>query len=331
MIKAKITGIGSYAPENILTNLDLEKSVDTSDEWIKSRTGISERRIASKNEACSDLAIKASKIALKEAGVKAKDIDLIIVATVTPDMLFPSTACLVQKEIGAKNAFAYDLSAACSGFIYGISIAEQFIKSGRYKNILLIGSDVFSRIVNWNDRSTCVLFGDGAGAVIIEAENGRKKDGILSTHLYSDGHYHDFLFVPGGGSRIPVSEITNDNEKCFIKMKGNEIFKVAVRFMVSAAREAISYNGLAIEDIDLFIPHQANKRIIDAVAKKLKLPEEKIFTNLMKYGNTSAASIPIALDEAVKEKRIKNGDIVLLVAFGAGLTWGSTIIKWSGN
>lgn len=331
MIKAKITGIGSYAPENILTNLDLEKSVDTSDEWIKSRTGISERRIASKNEACSDLAIKASKIALKEAGVKAKDIDLIIVATVTPDMLFPSTACLVQKEIGAKNAFAYDLSAACSGFIYGISIAEQFIKSGRYKNILLIGSDVFSRIVNWNDRSTCVLFGDGAGAVIIEAENGRKKDGILSTHLYSDGHYHDFLFVPGGGSRIPVSEITNDNEKCFIKMKGNEIFKVAVRFMVSAAREAISYNGLAIEDIDLFIPHQANKRIIDAVAKKLKLPEEKIFTNLMKYGNTSAASIPIALDEAVKEKRIKNGDIVLLTAFGAGLTWGSTIIKWSGN
>ncbi len=328
MINAKITGTGSYTPKKILTNFDLEKMVDTSDDWIKTRTGISERRIAEKNEACSDLSIKASKIALKEAGIKAKILDMILVATVTPDMLFPSTACLVQVEIGAKNAFAYDISAACSGFIYALSIAEQYIKSGRYKNILVIGSEVFSRIVDWSDRSTCVLFGDGAGAVVIQAENDRKKGGILSTHLHSDGNYNDFLFVPAGGSRLPLSK--NDNYlKHYIKMKGNETFKVAVRSMVSSAKEAISYNHFTMEDINLLIPHQANKRIIDAVVKKLNLPIEKVFINLMKYGNTSAASIPIALDEAIKEKRIKNGDIVLLAAFGAGLTWGSAILKCS--
>tara|TARA_B100000959_G_scaffold207448_1_gene217652 strand:- start:287 stop:1285 length:999 start_codon:yes stop_codon:yes gene_type:complete len=329
MIQANIVGTGSYVPDKVLTNFDIEKMVDTSDEWIKTRTGISERRIANKKEACSDLAVKASKKALKHAGIKAKDIDMILVATATPDMLFPSTACMVQLGIGAKNAFAYDLSAACSGFVYGLSVAEQYIKSERYKTILLIGSEIFSRITNWNDRSTCILFGDGAGAVVVRAEMIRKKEGILSTHLHSDGHYHDLLFVPGGGSRRPISEKIINEKEHLIKMKGNETFKVAVRFMVNAAREAISYNDYTIEDINLVIPHQANKRIIDAVAKKLNLPEEKIFVNVMKYGNTSAASIPLALDEAVREKRIKKNDIVLLTAFGAGFTWGSAIIKWS--
>lgn len=329
MIQAKIIGTGSYAPKKILTNHDLEKMVDTSDEWIKTRTGISERRIADKNEACSDLAIKASKKALKQAKIKPKDLDLILVATATPDMLFPSTACMVQLGIGAKNAFACDISAACSGFIYGLSIAEQYIKSGRYQTVLLVGSEIFSRIVNWEDRSTCVLFGDGAGAVVIQAEKVRKNEGILSTHLHSDGHYYDLLLVPGGGSRLPISKKMINEKKQFIKMKGNETFKVAVRFMVSATKEAINHNGFTMEDIKLVIPHQANKRIIDAVAKKLNLPREKVFMNLMKYGNTSAASIPIALDEAVLEKRIKKGDIVLLTAFGAGFTWGSAIIKWS--
>ena len=329
MIQANIIGTGSYAPNKILTNFDIEKMLDTSDEWIKTRTGISERRIAGVKEACSDLAVKASKKALKQAGIKANDIDLILVATATPDMLFPSTACMVQLGIGAKNAFAYDLSAACSGFIYGLSIAEQYIKNRRYKTILLIGSEILSRITNWNDRSTCVLFGDGAGAVVIRAEKIRKKEGILSTHLHSDGHYHDLLFVPGGGSRIPISEKMINEKKHFIKMKGNETFKIAVRFMVNAAKEAISYNGYTIEDVNLIIPHQANKRIIDAVAKKLSLPKEKVFVNLMKYGNTSAASIPLALDEAVWGKQIKKNDIILLTAFGAGFTWGSALIKWS--
>lgn len=328
MIQAKIIGTGSYVPDKVLTNFDIEKMVDTSDEWIKTRTGISERRIADEKEACSDLAVNASKKALKQAGIKAKDIDLILVATATPDMLFPSTACMVQLGIGAKNAFAYDLSAACSGFIYGLSAAEQYIKSGRYKTILLIGSEIFSRITNWNDRSTCVLFGDGAGAVVIRAKMIKKKEGILSTHLHSDGHYHDLLFVPGGGSRIPISEKMIHEKKHLIKMKGNETFKIAVRFMVNAAKEAIDHNGYTIEDINLIIPHQANKRIIDAVAKKLSLPEEKVFVNLMKYGNTSAASIPLALDEAVREKRIKKDDIILMTAFGAGFTWGSALIKW---
>lgn len=329
MIKAKIIATGSYTPKKILTNFDLEKMVDTSDEWIRSRTGISERRIADSSEASSDLAIKASQKALKQAGIKAKSLDLILVATATPDMLFPSTACLVQLGIGAKNAFAYDLSAACSGFIYGLSIAEQYIKSGRYKNILLIGSEVFSRIVNWEDRSTCVLFGDGAGAVIIQAENGRKNNGILSTHLYSDGHYYDFLLVPGGGSRSPISQTMINKKNHFIIMKGNETFKIAVRFMAKAANEALSFNKLTLEDVSIFIPHQANQRIIDAVVKKLNFPKEKVFVNLMKYGNTSAASIPIALDEALRNKKIRKNDILLLTAFGAGLTWGSAIIKWS--
>ncbi len=329
MIQATITGTGSYAPDKILTNFDIEKMVDTSDEWIKTRTGISERRIADKKEACSDLAVKASQKALKQAGIKAKDIDLILVATATPDMLFPSTACMVQLGIGAKNAFAYDLSAACSGFIYGLSVAEQYIKSERCKTILLIGSEIFSRITDWNDRSTCVLFGDGAGAIVIRAKRIGKKEGILSTHLHSDGHFYNLLFVPGGGSRMPISEKIINEKQHLIKMKGNETFKIAVRFMVNAAKEAITYNSYTIEDVNLIIPHQANKRIIDAVAKKLHLPEEKVFVNLMKYGNTSAASIPLALDEAVREKRIKKNDIILLTAFGAGFTWGSALIKWS--
>ncbi len=329
MINAKIIGTGSYTPKKILTNFDLEKIVDTTDDWIKTRTGISERRVAEKSEACSDLAINASKKALENAGIKPKHLDLILVATVTPDMLFPSTACMVQLGIGAKNAFAYDLSAACSGFIYGLSIAEQYIKSGRYKNILLIGSEIFSRILNWSDRSTCVLFGDGAGAVVIQAENSKKKEGVLSTHLYSDGQYYDFLLVPAGGSRLPLAENTIGDENQFVKMKGNETFKVAVRLMVNAAKEALKYNDCKLEDINLLIPHQANKRIIDAVIKKLNLPEEKVFLNLSKYGNTSAASIPLALDEAARENKLKPGDILLLTAFGAGFTWGSSIIKWS--
>jgi len=325
-IRSRIIGTGSYLPLRVLSNKDLEKMVDTSDAWIVERTGISERRIASEDEAASDLACHAAEKALNDGGVKPSDIDFIIVATVTPDMLFPSTACLVQNRLGAKRAFAFDLSAACSGFIYALSVADQYIKSGMYQMGLVIGSDVFSKVTDWTDRNTCVLFGDGAGAVILKADTGDK--GIVSSHLYSDGTSWDMLYVPGGGSRIPPGEDMINNRQQFVKMRGNETFKVAVNTMCASINDALKSNGLTANDIKLFIPHQANLRIIQAIGKKLNVPMERFMINLDRYGNTSAASIPIALDEAVKEGRIEEGDNILLEAFGGGLTWGAVLIKW---
>jgi len=325
-IRSRIIGTGSYLPLRVLSNKDLEKMVDTSDAWIVERTGISERRIASEDEAASDLACHAAEKALNDGGVKPSDIDFIIVATVTPDMLFPSTACLVQNRLGAKRAFAFDLSAACSGFIYALSVADQYIKSGMYQMGLVIGSDVFSKVTDWTDRNTCVLFGDGAGAVILKADTGDK--GIVSSHLYSDGTSWDMLYVPGGGSRIPPGEDMINNRQQFVKMRGNETFKVAVNTMCASINDALKSNGLTANDIKLFIPHQANLRIIQAIGKKLNVPMERFMINLDRYGNTSAASIPIALDEAVKEGRIEEGDNILLEAFGGGLTWGAALIKW---
>ena len=325
-IRSRIIGTGSYLPLRVLSNKDLEKMVDTSDAWIVERTGISERRIASEDEAASDLACHAAEKALNDGGVKPSDIDFIIVATVTPDMLFPSTACLVQNRLGAKRAFAFDLSAACSGFIYALSVADQYIKSGMYQTGLVIGSDVFSKVTDWTDRNTCVLFGDGAGAVILKADTG--EQGIVSSHLYSDGTSWDMLYVPGGGSRIPPGEDMINNRQQFVKMRGNETFKVAVNTMCASINDALKSNGLTANDIKLFIPHQANLRIIQAIGKKLNVPMERFMINLDRYGNTSAASIPIALDEAVKEGRIEEGDNILLEAFGGGLTWGAALIKW---
>lgn len=325
-IRSRIIGVGSYVPERVLTNYDLEKMVDTSHEWILDRTGISERRIASEEEATSDLAYIASQIAIKDAGIKPDDLDFIIVATVTPDMLFPSTACLVQQKLGVQGIFAFDISAACSGFIYALSVADQYIKSGIYRAGLVVGADVFSKVVDWTDRNTCVLFGDGAGAAVLQADSG--ESGLISTHLYSDGNLWDLLYVPGGGSRNPTSEAMLGNRLQYIKMRGNETFKVAVNTLSEVIKEALKCNGLTPEDIKLFIPHQANLRIIQAISKKLNIPMERFKINLANYGNTSAASVPIALHETIREGKIEKGDYILLEAFGAGLTWGAALIKW---
>ncbi len=321
-----ITGTGSYLPEKELTNFDLENIVDTTDEWIKTRTGISKRRVAEDKIATSDLATEAAKKAIDNAGISAEDVDLIIVATVTPDMAFPSTACIVQKNIGAKNAAAFDIEAACSGFIYGITIGEQFIKSGMYKNVLVIGAETLSKILNWKDRNTCVLFGDGAGAAILQPV----KDGygILSSSLGADGSSGDYLTQPAGGSRIPASIETVANNLHYVQMDGSEVFKFAVRIMAKSTLQAIESSGLKLNDIDYMIPHQANIRIIEAAAKRLNLDMDKVYVNLNNYGNMSAASVPVALDEAVRKGNIKTGDIVTLVAFGGGLTWGSSVIRW---
>lgn len=324
--KVGILGTGSYVPENIVDNLYFEKILDTSDEWIKTRTGISQRRKASENESASDLATKAAIEALKCAKLSSDDIDLIIVATATPDMAFPSTACLVQENIKAKNAAAFDISVACSGFIYGITIARQFVLTGMYKNILVIGSEVLSKFIDYTDRSTCILFGDGAGAVVI----GNVDDGgILSTYLGSDGSGADVLNIPAGGSKLPASKNTIENNLHSIKMIGNDVYKFAVRIMGESSLKAIEIANLEPKDIDYFLPHQANIRIIEASAKRLKLGMDKVYINLDKYGNMSAASIPVALDEAFRSGKINKGDNVVLVGFGGGLTWGSAVINWS--
>ena len=325
MKKVGIIGVGEYLPKKILTNADLEKMVDTSDEWITTRTGIKERRIASSHEAASDLAINAAKEALKDARLKPQDLDLIIIATITPDMQFPSTACLVQANLGAKNAVCFDISAACAGFVYAIIVAQQFIARGTYKNALVVGTEVLSSITDWEDRSTCVLFGDGAGAAVLSEV---KSGGILSTYFGSDGSMANLLMMPAGGSRNPATHKTIDKQLHYIKMEGNEIFKSAVKIMVDTAQIALKQAGLKCSDVDLVIPHQANVRIIMAMAKRLGLPEEKIFLNIEKYGNMSSASTATALCEAVKVGRIKKGDIILLDAFGAGLVWGACLIKW---
>lgn len=312
-------------PERVMTNHDLEKMVDTSDEWITERTGIKERRIARPDQAASDLAYEAVKRALKKAQLKVEKIDLIIVATVSGDMPLPSTACLLQKKLGAVNAAAMDINAACSGFIYALSIADAFIKSGKYKKVLVVGAEVLSKFTDWQDRTTCVLLGDGAGAAVLAPDHGR---GILSVDIYSDGRFWDLLHVPAGGSLAPASKETVEKRLHYIKMKGNETFKIAVRTLENLVVETLKKNNLKPSQLSLLIPHQANLRIIKATAERLGLPMERVVVNLTRYGNTSAASIPVALDEALEEGRIKEGDYVMLEAFGGGLTWGSALIKW---
>jgi len=326
LLRSRIISTGSYLPEKILTNYDLEKMVDTSDEWIIERTGIKERRIADEGQTASDLAYDASKTALKKAGLKAEDIDLIIVATVTGDMPFPSTACFLQGKLGAVNAAGFDVNAACSGFLYGLYIADGFIKSGMHKKILVVGTEVLSKITDWDDRATCVIFGDGAGAVIVGPTD--QDRGIISAHINSDGRMWDFIHIPGGGSKNPASVESLEQRLHYIKMKGNETFKVAVRTLEELGVKTLEENNLDSTKLSLLVPHQANLRIIQATADRLKLPIDKVFINLDKYGNTSAASIPIALDEAVTSGRINAGDYVLLEAFGGGLTWASALIKW---
>jgi len=325
-MKTRIIGTGAYLPERVMTNRDLEQIVETTDNWIVERTGIRERRIADEGEAASDLAVPAARRALEMARLNEKDLDLILVATITPDMFFPSTACLVQDRLGAHQAAAFDLSAACSGFLYALSIADLYIRNGVYKNVLIIGTEVMSRIVDWTDRNTCVLFGDGAGAAVLQRT--KSEHGVLSTHLRSDGRLWDLIQVPGGGSRIPPSPSMLAERKQYIKMKGNETFKVAVRTLEEAVYETLKSAHVQSSDISLMIPHQANFRIIQAVAQRLGLPMEKVVLNVDRYGNTSAASIPIALDEAVRQGRVKDGDLLLFEAFGAGLTWASALVRW---
>lgn len=324
-VKTGILGLGKYVPERVMTNKDFEKIVDTTDEWITTRTGIKERHIARDDEATSDMATAAAKRALEAAKLKPEDIDLIIVATITPDMFFPATACLVQQKIGARKVPAFDVSVACSGFIYGLAIANQFIASGTYKHALVIAAEKLSSITDWTDRSTCVLFGDGAGAAVLGSV---KEGGILSVTLGADGSQGDLIKLPAGGSRIPATKKSVEDKLHFIKMNGSELFKHAVRIMADAAKEVTRPLGLKAEDVSLVIPHQANVRILNAAAKRMGLSEDKIYLNLEKYGNMSAASSAVALVEAVEEGRIKKGDKILLDAFGGGLTWGAMIIEW---
>jgi len=323
-----ITGTGSYAPEKVLTNADLEKFVDTTDEWITSRTGIKERHVVDKesNEATSDMAYHASLKAVEAAGISAEDIDLIICGTTSPDYYFPSSACLLQQKLGAVNAFCMDLAAACSGFIFSLDAALQYLNGGRYKTALVIGADTITNFVNWEDRTTCVLFGDGAGAVILQAQEER---GIVDSVLGSDGRVHDLLMIQSGGSKFPSSAESLSNGDQKIKMSGKDVFKHAVTNMSAASLEVLEHAGWSKDEIDWVIPHQANLRIISAIQQRLELADDQMIINVDRYGNTSAASIGLAMDEAVRDGRIKKGDKVLLVAFGAGFTWGALALEWS--
>ncbi len=326
MKRARIIGTGSYLPAKVLTNFDLEKMVDTSNEWISTRTGIDERRIAADDEMTSDLALIAARNAMDMAGVKAEDIDLIVVGTITGDYPWPSTACIVQDKLGAINAGAWDVSAACSGFVYALSSAVQFINGGNAKRALVIGAEIFSRIIDWEDRNTCILFGDGAGAVVLEAQEG--DAGVLSTHLKADGSFWELLYQPGFGAVHPASVSGIEQRLPFLRMAGNEVFKVAVRSMYEVANEALTANDMTTADLAMLFPHQANRRILDAVKKRLKLTDEQMFINVDKCGNTSGASIPIALDEANRKGMLKEGDIIMFDAFGGGFTWGSCLVRW---
>jgi len=321
-----VAGVGAYVPSRVLTNSELEKTVQTTDEWITTRTGIKERRIAAPDEFTSDLATKAAQRALENAGVTADQIDLIIVATITPDMVFPSTACLVQQKIGALRAAAFDLEAACSGFIYGLEIGQQFIMSRTYDTVLIIGAEKLSSIIDWQDRNTCVLFGDGAGAVVLQ--NRANSHGLLTAVMGADGSKAELLHMPGGGSRCPATEQSVSSRLHYLRMEGKETFKHAVQAMVNAATEAMNRCDVDITKIKCVIPHQANRRIIDAVGERLGARPDQLFINLDRYGNTSAASVAIALDEAVNSGRIHRGDLIMLVVFGAGLTWGAAVIDW---
>lgn len=326
MISAGILATGHYAPKKILTNEDLERMVDTSDEWIRTRTGIETRHIAADSEDTSDLCVHAAKAAMEKAGLTPDDIDFIMVGTASPDYVVPSTACLVQSKLGCTHAGAMDFSAGCSGYIYGITLAAQFIRSGLYKHVLVIGAEVLSRLVNWADRSTCILFGDGAGAAIM----GPVEDdyGYIASELGSDGNLGGILNIPASGIAEPVTHRAIDSGRIYIHMEGSEVFKHAVRHMEATTQNVLQKAGLGIDDVALFIAHQANYRIIHSTAKKLGVPEEKVYVNVNRYGNTSAASVGIALDEAVAEGRLKKGDYLVLTGFGAGLTWGSVVLKW---
>jgi 3-oxoacyl-[acyl-carrier-protein] synthase III len=326
-LAAGIYGIGAYVPEAILTNADLEQRVDTSDEWILTRTGIAERRIVAPGQATSDLATEAARRALDHAGVAAADLDLVIVGTITPDMPFPAVSNLVQDRIGASRAAAFDLGAGCSGFIYGLATGAQFIASGLYRYVLVVGADALSRMVNWEDRSTCVLFGDGAGAAVLGPVP--RGSGLLSFDLGSDGSGAELLCVEAGGSRLPATRETVEKRQHTIRMNGSEVFKFAVRIIEESTRRALDRAGLSTADIDCFIAHQANIRILDAAAKRLDLSTERVFNNVSKYGNTSAASVPIAMVEAFSEGRFQEGDTLALVGFGTGLSWASTIMTWT--
>ena len=321
-----IAGIGAHVPERILTNAELERMVDTTDEWITSRTGIRERRIAAPDEATSDLATAAARRALVDARIEPAQVDLIIVATMTPDMMFPSTACLVQHKLGAPRAAAFDIAAACSGFIYALDIGSHFVASHTYDTVLVIGAEKMSSVIDWSDRNTCVLFGDGAGAAVLQ--NRPDAHGLLTTCLGSDGAKAGLLQQPAGGSACPATLASVNQRLHFLKMDGKETFKNAVNAMVTAAQDALDRCGLTIDRIRCIIPHQANQRILSAVAERLLARSEQVFVNVDKYGNTSAASVAIALDEAVRQGRIQRGDLVLMVVFGAGLTWGAAIIEW---
>ncbi len=322
-----ISGTGSYVPEKILTNTDLEKIVDTSDEWIFSRTGIKERRIAAEGEFTSHMATKAAERALEQAGITAKEVDLIIVATITPDTLTPSTACYVQANLGASSAVAFDISAACSGFLYAMKLAKRLISDGAYQNALIIGAEKLSSFINWKDRNTCVLFGDGAGAAVLrKSEPGEGR--ILASETGSDGRHAGLLDIKGGGSACPITMANATDNLATLAMQGREVFKLAVTAMRQASEKVIERAGLTPDDITLVVPHQANLRIIDAISDRLAIPNEKVFVNLHKYGNTSAAAIAIALDEAHREGKFKRGDNIIMVAFGAGLTWAAAAIEW---
>lgn len=324
--KIKITGSGFYVPDRVMTNFDLEKIVDTSDEWITTRTGIKERRIASEDQATSDLAIEASWKTLKDAGLKVKDIDMIIMTTSTPDTIFPSTACWIQKGLGADHIPAFDVSAGCTGFLYGMIVAEGLILNGTAKRILLIGGEMLTRVSDYKNRNTCVLFGDGAGAVILEESD--DESGMLSSYWKADGKLGDLLYQPAGGTRIPPSIEALEKGLHYLTMKGNEVFKHAVKCMGEAALEALKSAGLKREAIDHFIPHQANIRIIDATGRRLKVPKEKVYSNIERYGNVSVASIPICLHELKEDGKLKKGNIIVMDAFGAGFTWAAVVYRW---
>jgi 3-oxoacyl-[acyl-carrier-protein] synthase-3 len=327
MNRARIIGTGAAVPKKVLTNADLEKLVDTSDEWITTRTGIKERHVVSEGEKFSDLCTKAAEQALKRAHIKPEDLDMILVGTVSGDMVFPATSCLVQHNLGASKAAATDVGAACVGFLYGLHLADGLIQSNKAENVLVIGGEILTRYVDWTDRGTCVLFGDGAGAAVLQATKG--DHGILGSVMKSNGAYADFICMPGGGSNHPANDPKSIEQRLpFIRMKGNETFKVAVKAMADVTGVLLAEQGFTHEEIDLFIPHQANERIINAVGEKLKIAPSKVYKNIERYGNTSAASIPIALDECVHEGRLEAGDLVLLTAFGSGLVWGSVLIRW---
>lgn len=327
MLRPVVIGTGICIPEKVLTNYDIEKMVETTNEWIVTRSGISKRHLAGEGICTSDMGAEAGRKSLDNAGLRPEELDLIIAGTMTPDTLFPSTACVIQEKLGAKNAAAFDVSAACSGFLFVLSVAEQYIKTGAFKNILLVGAETMSRFVDWEDRSTCVLFGDGAGAVLLQGRNDNGR-GVVATRLFSNGSYRDMLYLPAGGSQTPASPESIAQGDHYLKMRGNELFKVAVRALTDSCCTILQENNLTLEDVDLFVPHQANIRIIKAVANQLGLSMDKVFTNIDRYGNTSAASIPIALYEAADSGRLKEGNLVLMAAFGSGLTWASALLRW---